>query len=559
MKCPKCNYVSHDYLDACRKCGINLVAFKQEIGLVVLQPGVLDLSLVLGGAGADDLFESVEEEVIMHAGDDDDFDISLDDYVDQQSLRRPVGAVPSGDQPTVGGQGGLDHLTLELDAADLPEELTHRLQASQALPGALTPPAVPSEPAPAEPSSGPSVPPTPTRAEPQPRLEISRALGLGVGSVGLTAAAAAAAAALTQPTAPASAAPQESQPLMLTSDHIDLTPATPRDGRDPADEDEGEGEAATVVNISGPMPSLQLQDVSLADEPDAADPTMPTIELLDVDAAVEQINAEFQGEPPETPGATSALLNSFELTVDDTAFALGGTTAEAPETLPEVSDMDMDTETDLDIDMTRLESTAFAAAMETRLPELETADLEAVSLALPDDAEHDSLLSSTLLPLQDTLPDAGLQSLDMFALGESVDDEEAFPGHLTLELNAPTFSGTEPVHLPDETDPEAPFALPPTPAAAPPSTEHNFTVSDALALGDLEDDEAPPADRLTLSLDVSDLPDLASLNLEDSQLDELQSDLHSSASAAPGEPRGPDEEEFLLDLDDFESLDEDNT
>ena len=62
--------------------------FKQEIGLLVLQPGGLDLGLVLGGAGADDLFESVEEEVSMHVSDDDDFDISLDDYADQPGARR---------------------------------------------------------------------------------------------------------------------------------------------------------------------------------------------------------------------------------------------------------------------------------------------------------------------------------------------------------------------------------------------------------------------------------------------------------------------------------------
>src|SRR5713226_6983359 len=68
MKCPKCHYVSHDYLDACRKCGIDLVAFKHDLGLLVLQPGVLDLSLVLGvvgGAGADDPFKSVAEEGTM--------------------------------------------------------------------------------------------------------------------------------------------------------------------------------------------------------------------------------------------------------------------------------------------------------------------------------------------------------------------------------------------------------------------------------------------------------------------------------------------------------------
>ncbi len=96
MKCPKCKYVSHDYLDVCRKCGVDLVAFKHDMGLLILQPGVLDLSLVLGAAGANDLFESVEEEVTMHAGNDDDFDISLDDP-DQPGVRRaPVGVPRAG-------------------------------------------------------------------------------------------------------------------------------------------------------------------------------------------------------------------------------------------------------------------------------------------------------------------------------------------------------------------------------------------------------------------------------------------------------------------------------
>ena len=45
MKCPDCNYVSHDYLDTCRRCGSNWSVFKAEIGLRVPPPGVaLDLS-----------------------------------------------------------------------------------------------------------------------------------------------------------------------------------------------------------------------------------------------------------------------------------------------------------------------------------------------------------------------------------------------------------------------------------------------------------------------------------------------------------------------------------
>jgi len=47
MKCPHCNYVSHDYLDACRSCGSDWSAFKAQIGLHVRPPGVVpDLSEV---------------------------------------------------------------------------------------------------------------------------------------------------------------------------------------------------------------------------------------------------------------------------------------------------------------------------------------------------------------------------------------------------------------------------------------------------------------------------------------------------------------------------------
>jgi hypothetical protein len=53
MKCPKCSYVSHDYLDACRKCSTDLVEFKQKFKLMVLRPGDLDLGelVEVGAAG----------------------------------------------------------------------------------------------------------------------------------------------------------------------------------------------------------------------------------------------------------------------------------------------------------------------------------------------------------------------------------------------------------------------------------------------------------------------------------------------------------------------------
>jgi hypothetical protein len=56
MKCPKCRYVSHDYLDSCRKCRTDLVEFKRKFKLMVLQPGDLDLGILVdvGGEGMAD-------------------------------------------------------------------------------------------------------------------------------------------------------------------------------------------------------------------------------------------------------------------------------------------------------------------------------------------------------------------------------------------------------------------------------------------------------------------------------------------------------------------------
>jgi hypothetical protein len=91
MKCPKCSYVSHDYLDACRKCGRDLITFKQEIGLQGIRPGDLDLSLVLSGgaaaAGSRDDFnidaDFFGRQLFGQGGaveaDETEFDISLDD------------------------------------------------------------------------------------------------------------------------------------------------------------------------------------------------------------------------------------------------------------------------------------------------------------------------------------------------------------------------------------------------------------------------------------------------------------------------------------------------
>ena len=135
MKCPKCKYVSHDYLESCRKCGADLVAFKRDIGLVVRQPGVLDLSFVLSEAGADDLFASVEEEVPLHAGNDDDFALSLDDDADHPQAWRASDRVPRTEvRETAEALTGPEPPALELETASQPAELVARPPAAPALP-----------------------------------------------------------------------------------------------------------------------------------------------------------------------------------------------------------------------------------------------------------------------------------------------------------------------------------------------------------------------------------------------------------------------------------------
>jgi hypothetical protein len=101
MKCPKCGYVSHDYLDACRKCSVDLVEFKKSLHLDVIRPGDLDLSVVLveqdekmertSAYNIDDEFFSaqtmlVEREEVAEQ-EDEEFDISLDDDLPETAAR----------------------------------------------------------------------------------------------------------------------------------------------------------------------------------------------------------------------------------------------------------------------------------------------------------------------------------------------------------------------------------------------------------------------------------------------------------------------------------------
>ena len=105
MKCPKCGYVTHDYLDACSKCHNDWVDLKRAMHLQVLQPGELDLSVVIGtdmgsfggtsSFNVDDSFFNtqtliVDREKVALEEDDEAFDVEIDD----DAPREPTAEVP---------------------------------------------------------------------------------------------------------------------------------------------------------------------------------------------------------------------------------------------------------------------------------------------------------------------------------------------------------------------------------------------------------------------------------------------------------------------------------
>jgi hypothetical protein len=462
MKCPKCNYVSHDYLDACRKCGIDLMLFKQDIGLLVLQPGMLDLSLVLGGAGADDLFESVEEGVTMHASNDDDFDISLDDYTEHAGMRRaPAGAPRSGRPETEPEVAGMDHLTLELDASDLPPEMTARLRAAEAI--ADEPPVTPTQP-PGEP--GATTLPGHVTLEIEPE-DISSDLATAMLQHNVP----------SDPSPPqdmpALLATQDIPPLPLDVSHVDWAHRLPAEAPEAQVLDEVEtgniDEAISVADFSGALASLPLQDVVLAEDtpiasaeaaPEVVDPTLPTIKVLDATAALAQTDAVESSAPAETEKATDLVRDNVVLSVDDGA-----------------------------------------------VPTLDETSLTCADEAMP----HPPSVGAWASAAAETPPEGLLTSSDMFAL-ENLEDPVPME-HLTLELVPPA--------LPED----APYTpLPDAPEIPEPFTNAGTEPDEAVSGADLAD--IPLPDHLTLELDRSGMaPESSSLLPDHLQLDNPPGDI----------------------------------
>lgn len=425
MKCPKCSYVSHDYLDACRKCGVDLVAFKKDVGLLALQPGVLDLSLVLGEAGRDDLFASMGEDITMHAGNDDDFEMSLDDAphppaaqhahveapragaretaerntgLDHLTLELDVSALPealrAGAPQTAEGSTDLDHLTLDLDVSALSMELAAGIHAAQALP---------------------ATPPPPPAVPQGSILPGHTPLGIQPDSTSLT--------------LPSGAFAE----FTSTSPRVPETAATPVDRSETtesADAEHAEGidDVVSVTEVSGAMASVSSRDIVLAEDtpiapeeqvPEIVDLAIPTIEPLDSEAAVDRIEPThntFDASDPEEmslwPGfglEPDTANSAAETTLDDAALRL--TDEPGPPTQPSHE----------------LMATAGDATPEDTLT---SADISAL-----EDLEESTLPGELIIDLSapDTGPEQDLTTLGALALGDP--DDTTLPEHLTLDFD----------------------------------------------------------------------------------------------------------------------------
>ena len=383
MKCPKCSYVSHDYLDTCRKCGVDLVSFKQNMGLLILQPGVLDLSFVLGETGADDLFESVEEEITRHDGNDGDFDINLDDHPEHPEARPVSGRMPrAGGRETTENVTGLDHLTLELDVSALSAQLAASLS------GALsdTPPQPPT----------PAVPPpeVPNGSELPDHVPLD--LEPNSGSIALPSGA----------FAELAATPVERSE---TTDSVDAGQA------------EGIDAVVSMAEDSGVLASLASQGIVLAEDipvapeeqvPEIVELDMPTIELLDVDAAADRSEVEMRTESPEVEAGdlVDTTLDSFAIpTFDDATLML--TDENEPPPQPSYELMAVTGDTTPEDALTSADMFTLADMEGVALPGELTIDLSP-----PDTGSEQSLTTPGVLPLEDP-------------------DDTTLSGDLTLDLD----------------------------------------------------------------------------------------------------------------------------
>jgi len=430
----------------------------------------------------------------------------------------------------------MDHLTLELDASELPAEVTARLRAAQVI--ADEPPPTPTPPR-AEP--GAITLPGHVTFEIEPE-NISRDLPT----------------ARLQNIVPFEPPPPQNAPesletrdvssLQLDVSHIDLANFTSADTSEAKSIDEAAtesvDEAVSVADFSGTLVSLPLQDVVLAEdtpiasaepEPDAARPSAP--------------------EEPEE--ATGLVRDNVALSMDDPVLSLasdapaGSHRADIVE--PAITTLDTPPAEDMELPPSFEFELSTLSEAEATLPDLVVPTLDEASLTFADEAmPRPPSVGARTSTAAETPPEGLLTSSDMFAL-ENLEDPIPLE-HLTLELDPPVLPAdlaSSPLedapHTPLPATPEIPETL------TSPGSEPGLPGVEAVSFEDLDDIALPG--HLTLELDSSEMAsEVSSINLDNLQLENPPGDRQSKLP--PRDDQADDEEELLLDLDGLE-LDDD--
>ena len=104
MKCPKCNYISFDYLDSCKKCGKDLSEHKEKHNI---------RSLLFAGAGAGAVAAAGIDGATEAAAEDEDFTFDFMEGEEQEQVAAPAEESPPStmepaDDPLGGGEDSDD-------------------------------------------------------------------------------------------------------------------------------------------------------------------------------------------------------------------------------------------------------------------------------------------------------------------------------------------------------------------------------------------------------------------------------------------------------------------
>jgi hypothetical protein len=442
----------------------------------------------------------------------------------------------------------MDHLTLELDASDLPPEMTARLRAAQVIDDA--PPPTPTQP-PGEPGAttlpghvtleiepeniSSDLPPAmlqnivPFAPEPPPPQHV--------------------------PEVPAT---QDVLPLPLDVSHIDLAHRTPADTPEAQGIDaaaaENTDETISVADFSGSLASLPLQDIVLAEDtpiasaeaaPEVVDPTLPTVKLLDAMTAFAQTDAAGPSTPDEAGEVTDLVGDSLELSMDASVLSRASNAASG-------NDMaDVIEPANTTLDALPADDTGHPPSLKSEISTLSEAEatlsdpvvptLDEAALTFADETMScPSLDGARTFTAAETPPEGLLTSSDMFAL-ENLEDPMPLE-HLTLELVPPA--------LPED----APYTPLPDASEVPaPGTSAGTEPGEAVSGADLAD--IPLPGHLTLEMESAEMAaEISSIIPDNLQLENPPGDIQPKMPSR--DDQAEDEEGLLLDLDSLE-LDDD--